>query len=54
MIDIIFKSAGGVQQNPCRDVICAHLDNPTLPNGRAIAERCRSIPIGGPESACFF
>jgi hypothetical protein len=38
-IDIIFKSTGGVQQNPCRDLICAHLDNPTLPSGRAIAER---------------
>jgi hypothetical protein len=39
-IDIIFKPTDdGVQQNDCRDLICAYLHDPTLPNGRAIAER---------------
>jgi len=41
-IDIIFKPNNGVQQNACRDLICAHLDNPTLPNGRVIAERLQA------------
>jgi hypothetical protein len=39
-IDIIFKPTdGGVQQNDCRDLICAYLTDSTLVNGRAIAER---------------
>jgi hypothetical protein len=41
-IDIIFKSTGGVQQNDCRDLICTHVNNPTLPSGRFIAERLQA------------
>lgn len=42
-IDIIFRPTdGGGQQNDCRDLICAYLSNPTLANGRAIAERLES------------
>lgn len=41
-IDIIFKSNNGIQQNDCRDLICAHIGNPTLPNGRAIAQRLQA------------
>jgi hypothetical protein len=42
-IDIIFKPTGdGVQQNDCRDLICAYLASPTLANGRAIAQRLES------------
>jgi hypothetical protein len=41
-IDIIFKSANGTQQNDCRDLVCAHLNNPTLPSGRMIAERLQA------------
>jgi len=42
-IDIIFRPTdGGVQQNDCRDLICAYLADPTLANGRAIAERLES------------
>src|ERR1700733_10839084 len=42
-IDIIFRpSDDGAQQNDCRDLICAYLTDPTLPNGRAIAERLES------------
>jgi hypothetical protein len=41
-IDIIFKPNNGVQQNACRDLICAHLNNPTLPDGRLIAERLQA------------
>jgi hypothetical protein len=42
-IDIIFKpTEDGVQQNDCRDLICAYLDDPSLPNARAIAERLES------------
>jgi hypothetical protein len=41
-IDIIFRSNDGVQQNDCRDLICAHVDNPTLATGRAIAERLQA------------
>jgi hypothetical protein len=39
-IDIIFRPTdGGVQQNSCRDHICAYLGDPTLVIGRVIAER---------------
>ena len=39
-IDITFMpTAGGVQQNDCRDLICAHLTAPTIETGRSIAER---------------
>ena len=42
-IDIIFRPTdGGLQQNDCRDLICAYLADPTLANGRAIAERLES------------
>src|SRR5258708_40326767 len=41
-IDFIFKSATGTQQNDCRDLVCAHLNNPTLPSGRMIAERLQA------------
>jgi transposase len=33
------QATNGMQQNACRDLICAHIDNTTLPNGRVIAER---------------
>src|ERR1035437_6470059 len=39
-IEITFTpSADGKQQNDCRDLICAYLNDPTLAHGRAIAER---------------
>ena len=39
-IDIIFRPTDtGVQQNDCRDLICTYLADPSLVNGRAIAER---------------
>jgi hypothetical protein len=39
-IDIVFKpKAEGTQQNDCRDLIIAYLRKPTLPRGRAIANR---------------
>jgi hypothetical protein len=39
-IDITFTPApSGTQQNDCRDLICGHLDHPTLASGRAIAAR---------------
>jgi hypothetical protein len=39
VLDIIFKSNNGVQQNDCRDLVCAYVSNPTIDTGRAIAER---------------
>jgi hypothetical protein len=39
VLDIIFKSNNGVQQNDCRDLVCAYVGNPTIDTGRAIAER---------------
>jgi hypothetical protein len=37
-IEITFSpTADGKQQNDCRDLICAYLDDPTLAHGRAIA-----------------
>jgi hypothetical protein len=42
-IDIIFRpTERGAQQNDCRDLICAYLADPTLANGRAIAQRLES------------
>jgi hypothetical protein len=41
-IDIIFRSAHGTQQNDCRDLVCSHLNGPTLPSGRMIAERLQT------------
>jgi hypothetical protein len=41
-IDIIFRSNNGVQQNDCRDLVCAYVDAPTLASGRLIADRLRS------------
>jgi hypothetical protein len=38
-VGITFTSTAGVQQNVCRDLICAYLADPTLPTGSAIAER---------------
>lgn len=39
-IHITFRpTQQGVQQNDCRDLICAYLGNPSLPAGRAIASR---------------
>jgi hypothetical protein len=39
-IDILFNhNAAGEQQNDCRDLIIAYLRKPTLPRGRAIANR---------------
>jgi hypothetical protein len=39
-VEITFTpTASGKQQNDCRDLICAYLSDPTLTNGRAIAER---------------
>lgn len=39
-IDISFNpTEDGKQQNPCRDLIIGYLSNPTLENGRLIAER---------------
>ncbi len=43
-IDITFSlSADGKQQNPCRDLILGYLREPTLPNGRLIAERLETM-----------
>jgi hypothetical protein len=43
-IDITFSlSPDGKQQNPCRDLILDYLRNPTLPNGRMIAERLEKM-----------
>jgi hypothetical protein len=43
-IDIAFRPADdGAQSNPCRDLIVDYLTNPTLHNGRLIAERLQSI-----------
>jgi hypothetical protein len=41
-IDIIFQSTNGSKQNACRDLICAHIGSPTLPNGKLIAERLQA------------
>jgi hypothetical protein len=38
-VGITFTPTEGKQQNVCRDLICTYLEDPTLPNGRAIAER---------------
>lgn len=42
VLDIIFKSNNGVKQNDCRDLVCAHVTNPTIDTGRTIAERLQS------------
>jgi hypothetical protein len=41
-IDIMFQSTNGTQQNACRDLICTHIGNPTMSNGRMIAERLQA------------
>lgn len=42
--EVTFKvAAGGPQQNDCRDAMLAYANNPTLPNGQAIAERLQSV-----------
>jgi hypothetical protein len=39
-VDIKFRpTADGKQQNDCRDLIVTYVNGPTLPRGRAIAER---------------
>lgn len=46
-IDITFvPAADGAQQNECRDLLCAYLDQPTLVNGRTIAERLQKHTDG--------
>ncbi len=43
-IDIAFRPADdGAQTNPCRDLIVGYLANPTLNNGRLIAERLETL-----------
>lgn len=43
-IDIVFKNNdGGQQQNDCRDLLIAYVQDPTLANGRAIASRLQSV-----------
>jgi hypothetical protein len=42
VLDIIFKPNNGVQQNDCRDLVCAYVANPTIDAGRAIAERLQT------------
>jgi len=39
-VEITFSpSSDGRQQNDCRDLICAYVNDPTLANGRALAQR---------------
>jgi hypothetical protein len=38
-VGITFLPAAGVQQNECRDLIVAYLDDPNIANGRALATR---------------
>jgi hypothetical protein len=43
-IDISFSpTKDGKPQNPCRDLILSYLSNPTLANGRSIAERLEKV-----------
>jgi len=43
-IDISFnRSAGGAQQNPCRDLVVSYVNAPTLVRGRHIAERLERV-----------
>lgn len=43
-IEIMFRhSADGRQENPCRDLMLAYVAEPTVPNGRALAERLQEV-----------
>ena len=43
-IDILFSpDATGKQKNPCRDVLLAHLQQPSMAKARAIAERLQGV-----------
>jgi hypothetical protein len=45
-IDIVFKSATGIQYNKCRKLITDYLSNPDLSTGLVIAERLRDHTDG--------
>ena len=43
-IEISFNPRNdGTQQNPCRDLIVAYLDEPSVPHGRELAERLERV-----------
>ena len=43
-IEIMFRhSADGRQENPCRDLMLAYVAEPSVPNGRALAERLQGV-----------
>jgi hypothetical protein len=43
-IEIVFQpNAAGEQQNECRDLLLAYVQQPTIPKGRAVATRLQSV-----------
>ena len=43
-IEIVFRAGGGgVQQNECRDLVLAYVQQPTIPNGRLVASRLQAV-----------
>jgi len=51
-VEITFTpSTDGKQQNDCRDLICAYVNDPILDKGRAIAERLERNTDGRSGSA---
>src|SRR5262249_15228181 len=54
-IDIVFRrNDDGQQQNDCRDLLVAYAEDPSMPNGRVIAQRLQAVTTHRSGLGLFF